>query len=94
MRIARLTLDFHLGGCRSLKEKRQRLRGLRDRFGRVTNLAVSESGAQDSLRSGQWSFVAVADSGRVVEQTLAEVEHHARFNVDAELVGADRQWLD
>ena len=88
-----MTLSFRLGGCRSLKEKRQRLRGLRDRFGRMTNLAVSESGAQDSYRAGQWSFVAVADSGRVVEQTLAEVERHARSNLDAELVDVERQWL-
>lgn len=93
MHIARLTLDFHLSGCRSLKEKRQRLRGLKDRFGRTTNLAVSETGAQDAHQLGQWSFVAIAESGRVVEQTLAEVERHAKTNVDAELIDMKRQWL-
>jgi uncharacterized protein YlxP (DUF503 family) len=38
-----LTVNFYLGGCRSLKEKRQRLKGMRERFGRTFNVAVCES---------------------------------------------------
>ncbi|MEE4283615.1 MAG: DUF503 family protein [Pseudomonadales bacterium] len=43
MNIACLTIVFHLHGCQSLKDKRQRLAGLRDRFGKQTQVAVCES---------------------------------------------------
>ena len=35
MNVRLMTIDFHLGGCRSLKEKRQRLKGMRERFGKL-----------------------------------------------------------
>jgi len=88
-----MRMTFHLGGCRSLKEKRQRLRGVRDRFGRLPNVAVSESGMQDSLQRAEWSFVAAAADAGVVERTLADIENSLRFGVDAELVDVSREWL-
>ncbi|MFK7916113.1 MAG: DUF503 family protein, partial [Pseudomonadales bacterium] len=45
MKTVALQVRFVLHGCRSLKDKRKRLRGLRDRFGKQTGLAVCESGA-------------------------------------------------
>jgi len=66
--IACLCIDFHLSGCRSLKDKRQRLSGLRDRFGRNPNLAVFESEGADDHARAQWTFVAAAASARVVER--------------------------
>ena len=48
MNAGLLSINFHLGGCRSLKEKRQRLSGIRDRYGRPANVAVCESDFQDS----------------------------------------------
>ena len=66
MQIGVLTLTFHLPGCRSLKEKRQRLGGLRDRFGRNTTVGVCESGLQDAHQRAEWTFVAVGDRKSVV----------------------------
>jgi uncharacterized protein YlxP (DUF503 family) len=91
--VALLRIEFHLSGCRSLKEKRQRLKGVRDRFGRAANVAVCESGAQDSLQRAQWSFVAVSSSAEVVEQTLAEIERNIQLIVDAEVGEVLREWL-
>ena len=88
-----MTIDFHLGGCRSLKEKRQRLKGLRDRFGRAVNVAVCESDHQDAHQRSQWSFIACASDGSVVDQTLAELERTIQITVDAELVNVQREWL-
>ena len=93
MHIGVLALDFHLEGCRSLKEKRRRLGRLKDKFGRSPNLAVCESGHQDSHRQARWSVVAAADSLRVVEQALGEVENWVAMSVDATLVGIDREVL-
>ena len=50
MIVGLLELEFHIPGCKSLKEKRGRLAGMRDRFGRLTNVAVCESAFADVLR--------------------------------------------
>ncbi|MXY57792.1 MAG: DUF503 domain-containing protein [Gammaproteobacteria bacterium] len=91
MHIGLLDLDFHLAGCRSLKEKRRRLARLRGKFGRVTNLAVCESAFQDSHRRARWSVIAVAGDARVVERSLTEVERWVSQSVDATLVDVDRE---
>ena len=88
-----LQLDLYFNGCRSLKEKRRRLKGLRDRVGRSVNVAVCESGHQDSHQRSEWSIIAAAADAVVVEQILAEVERTVQFSVDAELVGVQREWL-
>ena len=93
MNVRLLTVDFHLGGCRSLKEKRQRLKGLRDRFGRAPNVAVCESDFQDTHQRAQWSFIAVAASGDVVEKTLSEILQNIESSVDAQLVGVQQETL-
>ncbi len=89
MYIRLLTLEFRLVGCRSLKEKRQRLGGLKDKFGRASNIAICEEDYLDSLQRAQWSFVAVGKSGRIVEKTLMELERTIQTNVDAELVAVN-----
>jgi uncharacterized protein YlxP (DUF503 family) len=93
LRLGVLTVNFYLGGCRSLKEKRQRLQGLRERFGRTVNVAVCESDFQDSLQRAQWSFVATASSGVVVEQALTDILTSIQLSVDAELIDVQREML-
>ena len=93
MHIGVLDLDFHLPGCAALKEKRRRLARLRDKFGRVPNLAICESDHQDAHQRARWSVVAVAADAVVVEQSLANVERWAAESVDATIVGVDRELL-
>jgi len=56
MHIGALTLKFSLPGCTSLKEKRQRMRGMHERFGRNPSVAVCESADRDKLSSIHWNF--------------------------------------
>ena len=91
MHVGILGLDFHLAGCRSLKEKRSRLSRLRDKLGRSTSLAVCESGYQDVLHRARWSVVAVASSQRVVERSLGDVERWVQEGMDATLVNIERE---
>ncbi len=76
MNIGILTLRFHLEGCQSLKEKRSRLSGIRDRFGKTPNIAICESGLQDKLQSAQWTYLAMAADKKVVEGSLAKIEEY------------------
>ncbi len=91
MHIGVLALDFHLAGCRSLKEKRRRVGRLRDKFGRIANLAVCESAYQDSHQRSRWSVVAVAGDAKVVAASLTEVERWVAESVDATIVDVDRE---
>lgn len=93
MNVSLLTVSFYLGGCRSLKEKRQRLRGIRERYGRPTNVAVCESAFQNSLQQAQWTFVATASSADIVERALGDIVRGLQMNVDAELVDVKRERL-
>lgn len=93
MRVGLLRAGFYLHGCASLKEKRQRLGRLRDKFGKQTALSVCESNHADELRSAEWTFIASAGSDVVVQQTLTEVERYLSTSLDAEVVSIERQWL-
>jgi hypothetical protein len=88
-----MRVDFYLGGCRSLKEKRQRLNGIRERFGRAHNVAVCESDHQDLLQRAQWTFVATSSSRSVVDRALTDIERNLQMSVDAELIDVARDWL-
>ena len=94
MSIGVLRVEFYLDGCRSLKEKRQRLNGVRERFGRAHNIAVSESAHQDLLQRAEWTFVATAASRDVVDRALTDIERNLQLSVDAELINIQRAWLD
>lgn len=89
-----MTIEFYLGGCRSLKEKRQRLNGIRERYGRAHNVAVCESDHQDLLQRAQWTFVAVAASRDVITRALTDIERNLQGTVDAELIDVQREWLE
>lgn len=91
MHIGVLALEFQLAGCASLKEKRRRLARLRDKFGRIANLAVCESAFQDSRERARWEVVAVGSEARVVEQSLATVERWVAESVDATIVDVNRE---
>ncbi|MDA1076111.1 MAG: DUF503 domain-containing protein [Proteobacteria bacterium] len=94
MNVASLTVKFHLAGCCSLKEKRQCLGGLKEKYGRAPNVAVCESGYQDAHQHAQWTFVACSSDAKVVEQTLSDVERSIVTTVDAQIVSVDRCWLN
>lgn len=93
MVIVMMTVDFHLGGCRSLKEKRHRMTRIRDRFGKLNNVAVCESAYQGLHRQAQWSFVCVDYDRKRVDQTLAGIELYLDTALDAGITRIDFQEL-
>ena len=88
-----LRIEFLLPGCRSLKEKRQRLGGLRERYGRQVNVAVCETNFQDIHDRAEWTFVAVGQTLRLIDQTLAEIEQRIVETVDATISGMQRETI-
>lgn len=93
MHIGVLTLSISLPGCRSLKEKRQRMGGLHERFGRNPAVAVCESGELDRLDASEWTFVAVGSSIAKVEALLSQINDRVQRTVDGRVMAENREIL-
>lgn len=93
MHVALLTLTFHLPGCQSLKEKRGRLRGVKDRFGKLSNLAVSESGLHDVRDRAEWTFLSLSQDRAQIDRMFSHIEQYADSELDAVLTNTRREWL-
>jgi len=93
MHIVVMTIRISLPGCRSLKEKRQRMGGLHERFGRNPAVAVCESGALDSLETSEWTFVVTGIDGRQVESLCQEIEDKLQRTVDGRVLEVTRERL-
>lgn len=93
MHIGILTMHISLPGCRSLKEKRQRMGGLHERFGRNPAVAVCESGELDRLEASEWTFVVVATARPKLESQLSEIEDKIQRTVDGRVMEATREML-
>jgi hypothetical protein len=70
--VGLLSLELHLAGARSLKDKRMVLRSVKDRL-RGFNVAVAETGHQDLWQRAALAVVTVGPSGNAVDQALSAV---------------------
>ncbi|WP_086932442.1 DUF503 domain-containing protein [Agarilytica rhodophyticola] len=93
MFIAILEIKFYLHGCLSLKEKRHRIGGLRDKYGSNKNLAVCESGTLDSKQRAELSFVCAANDKKTVESILSKIIDYCESSIDAELTHHKIEWV-
>ncbi|AMD00559.1 DUF503 domain-containing protein [Halomonas chromatireducens] len=88
-----LTMNLSLPGCASLKEKRQRMGGLHERFGRNPAVAVCESGERDRLEASEWTFVVTGISQQKVDSLCSEIEEKLQRTVDGRVLDVSRQTL-
>lgn len=93
MHISVLTVSLSLPGCRSLKEKRQRIGGLHERFGRNPAVAVCESADHDRLDASEWTFVIAAISPQKIESLCSEIEDKLQRTVDGRVLEVTRERL-
>lgn len=91
--IGIMTVEFYLPGSASLKEKRQRLVRLRDRFGREPGVAVCESDFQDQRERAEWVYLALASDKVAVERQLTAIERFIAEEIDAVVVRIHREYL-
>lgn len=86
MHIAVLTMKFSLPGCRSLKEKRQRIGGMHERYGRQPAVAVCESADRDRLDVSEWTFVVTGITAQEVQSLCSEIEDRIQRTVEARVL--------
>lgn len=75
--VALLTLDLRIEDSRSLKDRRQVVRSLKDRLRKRFNVSVAETDFQNRIGSAEISVAAVAAQPGAAERLLEEVERAA-----------------
>lgn len=86
MPVGLLTLDINLPESRSLKDKRQVLRSLKDRLRKRFNVAVAELEHQDVWQRAVIGVVTLADQPGFVEQLLRAVLQDSELQLGRYLV--------
>lgn len=84
-------IEFYLPGCNSLKEKRARLAGIRDKFGRKSNVALVEYSFQDHHSQAAWAFVAIGQTKSMVDRNLNSIETWIDSSIDAYISNVERE---
>lgn len=80
MIIGLLEADISIPESRSLKDKRQVIRSLKDRILNAMNVSVAETGRQDARQFAEMAFVTVSAQKNVVEKRLSAVQQVLQTN--------------
>ena len=88
MPIGLLTLEIYIPDARSLKDKRQVLRSLKDRLRRQFNIAIAELDHQDTWQRALVGVVTISADTRHLEASLDKVAGESERLLGRDLVGS------
>ena len=88
MPIGLLTLEIHIPDARSLKDKRQVLRSLKDRLRRHYNIAIAELEGQETWQRSVVGVVTISADPRHLEDSLEKVANESERLLGRDLVGS------
>jgi hypothetical protein len=80
MPVGLLTIQIHLPGCLSLKEKRSRLKPLLARLRREFNVSVAEMDYLDVWQDALIACAVISNDKAVAQNTLSNVSHWIEGN--------------
>ncbi len=87
MPVGVLTLEIFIPDARSLKDKRQVLRSLKDRLRGQFNVAVAELDHQDVWQRSVVGVVSISSDHRHLEESLQHVAEESARMLGKDLVG-------
>lgn len=88
------TIDLHLPGTGSLKDKRRILLSLKERIKKAYNVSIAEVDGNDLWQRAVLGVACVANEGRYVSQVLDGVLNAVRANPSVELVTSTRNSIE
>jgi len=88
MPIGLLTLEIYIPDARSLKDKRQVLRSLKDRLRRQFNIAIAELDHQETWQRAVVGVVSISSDTRHLEDSLEKVANESERLLGRDLVGS------
>lgn len=86
--------ELRLPGCRSLKEKRSRLRPVVDRVRHRHHTSVAEVDGQDDHGRAVIEVAVVADAPARAEELMDGLERLVWSAADIDVVAVDRAWVE
>ncbi|HEX2445942.1 MAG TPA: DUF503 domain-containing protein [Vicinamibacterales bacterium] len=92
MVVGLLSVELHIPGARSLKEKRMVLRGVKDRLKKF-NVAVAEVEHQDLWQRAGLGIVTIGDSTEFVDRALATVADEIERTEPGLITGTQVEFL-
>lgn len=93
MPIGLLTLEIHIPDARSLKDKRQVLRSLKDRLRNHFNVAVAELDHQELWQRALVGVVSLSNDAAHLEESLRAVVEESERLLGRDLVGHEIELL-
>ena len=93
MPIGLLTLEIYIPDARSLKDKRQILRSLKDKLRHNFNVAVAELDHQELWQRAVVGVVSISNDDRHLEQSMRAVADESERLLGRDLVGQEFEIL-
>jgi len=93
MPIGLLTLEIYIPDARSLKDKRQVLRSLKDRLRSRFNVSVAELAHQDTWQHSLVGVVSISADQRHLEDALEKVASECERLLGRDLAGSTLEVL-
>jgi len=93
MAIGLLTLEIYIPDARSLKDKRQVLRSLKERLRGHFNVAVAELDYHDVWQRSLVGVVTISNNGRHLAESMQAVAQESERLLGRDLVGQDIEYI-
>jgi uncharacterized protein YlxP (DUF503 family) len=94
MPIGLLTLEIHIPDARSLKDKRQVLRSLKDKLRAHYNVAVAELEHQELWQRSRVGVVSISGDGRHLEESLEAIAAESERLLGRNLVSREIEYFE
>jgi len=88
-----VTWDLQLAGCQSLKDKRQILKGLKDRLHNRFNVSVAETDRHDLWQRAELSCCAVATDRRQAQSVIASADQFVAGHPQVRIIDSATSFL-
>lgn len=93
MVVGLITWELHLAGCRSLKDKRQILKSLKDRLHNRFNVSAAETDHQDLWQRAELTVCVVSTDRRHADSVLRQADGLVAAAPGARIVDSSTSYL-
>ncbi len=94
MPVGLLTLEIHIEDARSLKDKRQVLRSLKDRLRARFNVAVAELAHQDLWQRSTVGVVTISGDAKHLDESLTAIATESENILGRDLVSQQIEYFE
>ncbi|MDE3171306.1 MAG: DUF503 domain-containing protein [Acidobacteriota bacterium] len=94
MPIGLLTLEIYIPDARSLKDKRQVVRSLKDRLRAHFNVAVAELDHQDLWQRARVGVVTISGDGKHLQESLQAIAEESERVLGRDLLSQEIEFFE